>query len=183
MNDLITTHEINDTTRIAVYPDYHAESPLEYLGNDIGIFTMSMARGYTPLSVELDDINQRLANIQYNSSDFSGAIDKLFRRADMNYRVLHLQGYSQSEWLEAIIYGTVDDDVLASTGRILDKWFKGDIYTLSIEKLVTYANVDNTDDTHSHWQIQDSISGVYLDAYDSEAVVAEAECHFIFETN
>lgn len=183
MTDVITFHAIDDNTRIAVYPDYQVECPTEYWGNDIGIFTVSQARDLSPLSVELDDINLRLANIQYNSSDFSGALDKLFRRAEMNYRVLHLQGYSQGEWLEAIIYGTVDDDVLASTGRELDQWFKGDVYTLSLETLVTYASVADTSDTHTHWQAEESVSGVYVDAYAYDDVMAEAMQHFPIPVN
>jgi len=183
MSDVITFHAINDNTRIAVYPDYQVECPTEYWGNDIGIFTMSMAGGLSPLSVEIDDINLRLANIQYNSPDFSAAIDKLFRRADMNYRVLHLQGYSQGEWLEAIIYGTVDDDVLASTGRELDQWFKGDIYMLALETQQTYVNVNDPEDTRVEWVMQDSVSNVYIDAYAYDDVIAEAECHFQFPTN
>ena len=177
MNESIAYHALSDTVRVAIYHDYNVECPAEYWDN-VGIFTMSMARNLMPLSKEIGDTNSRLANIQYNASDFSHAIDKLFARAGMNYRVLNLQGYSQGEWLEAIIYGEYDDDTLASLGRELDQWFKGDVYTLTLETLATYANVTDDADTHSHWRIEDSVSNVYLDAYSHDDVIAEAQQHF-----
>jgi hypothetical protein len=176
------TIQLNDTTRLAISQDIHVISPLDYL-DDVGVFTVSHARGLMPLSNSLDDMNVRLANIQYNSSDMHQAIDKLFTRAGMNYKIVHLQGYSQGEWHELIVYGTHDIDVLSSVGRELDQWYKGDVYVISLEELHTYANVNNTDDTHSHWEVTEAIGGVYLDNYlDDEEVIREASMHFTIPT-
>ena len=181
MDNNVTIHKINDTTRIRVDYDYGVECPVDNYGNDIGIFTLTAGHGIKILSNSIDDHNLRLANIQYNSSNLQEALDRHFTRAGMNYKIVHLQGYCQSEWAEVVMYSTMSFDVIDSYVDELKQWWKGDVYILTIETEVTYVNTNNSNDTHTHWEITDSISGIYIDPYDTDKVIDEASQHFMFE--
>jgi hypothetical protein len=75
-----------------------------------------------------------------------------------------LRGYSQGEWCEIVLIrkrNTVWDQEgynIVDTVPYVNAWFAGDIYSIVHEKLETFANVNDPEDTVEQWREVDSIS-------------------------
>jgi hypothetical protein len=167
---------INDTTRVKAYQDEDSYT-LDYIvGDELGVYFMRPYGNYShhnqgDLTSELGYLIGKVDRHQEES-----ALGKYLALAGMKYKFVSLQGYSQSDWAEAVIY-TNEDYHLDSSAEALATWFRGDIYTVCLEKLETYTSPFG-DKTIERWEVQDSIGCITLsDDYTLETV---AKDHFTF---
>lgn len=149
--------QISDTLRVKAYYDSDSYSPDFIVGDELGIYTLRPNRRY---SFDQGDYNDQLRHLndRVNHNQAESAIGKYLALAGMNYQFVSLQGYSQGEWAEVVIYTDQDYDLTASA-EALDTWFKGDIFTVCLEKLHTYTE-HSTGQTIERWEVEDSIGAI-----------------------
>lgn len=160
---------INDTTRVKAYYDSDSYSLDYVVGDELGVYTLDISRGYK--NIEQGDLTGQLAELQdrLTRDQWESGIGKYLALAGMNYKFVSLRGYSQGEWAEVVIYTDEDYD-LKSSAEALDTWFKGDIFTVCLEKLHTYTE-HSTGQTIERWEVEDSIGCItFSDDYTLETV-------------
>lgn len=166
---------INETTRVRAYYDEDSYS-LDYaVGDELGVYTLEISRGYDNIAQgdytkELGYLQDKLTRDQWESG-----IGKYLALAGMKYKFVSLRGYSQGDWAEVVIY-TPDDYDLTASAEALDTWFKGDIFTVCLEKLEVYTNPAGN--TIERWEIEDSIGCItFSDDYTLESVAKDYFIH------
>lgn len=160
--------QLTDTLRVKAYYDEDSYSPDFIVGDELGIFTLRPNHRYRfdqgDYTTQLGYLTDRVSHDQAES-----AIGKYLALAGMKYQFVSLQGYSQGEWAEVVIYTDQDYDLTASA-EALDTWFKGDIFTVCLEKLHTYTE-DSTGQTIQRWEVEDSIGAItFSDDYTLQTV-------------
>lgn len=160
---------INDTTRVRAYYDEDSYSLDYVVGDDLGVYTLDISRGYKDIAQgeytkELGYLQDKLTRDQWESG-----VGKYLALAGMTYKFVSLRGYSQGDWADVVIY-TNDTYDLTASAEALDTWFKGDVYTVCLEKLHTYTE-SSTGQTIERWEIEDSIGCItFSDDYTLETV-------------
>ncbi len=170
---MIETHfdaiEISPTTRVKAYYDTDAE--LDWvIGDDVNIYTVRPLMRY---SFDRGELNRELGYINSNVERHQeqSAMGKYLALAGYNYSFVQLQGYSQGEWAEVVVY-TKEDFDLAGTAYALNEWFKGDVYTIALEELEVYTSPSGN--TIERWEIIDSVGGfIFSDDYTFEKAARE----------
>jgi hypothetical protein len=81
-----------------------------------------------------------------------GKVARIFSRyltfCGVANRIVSLQGYSQSEWCEVVVYLTDDttaeesQTLLANLVAILESWWRGDVYCVERQNRVEYTSAD-----------------------------------------
>lgn len=160
--------QISDNLRVKAYYDQDSYSPDYIVGDELGIYTLRPNNRYSfdqgDYTTQLGYINSNVERHQEQS-----AIGKYLALAGMKYQFVSLQGYSQGEWADVVIYTDQDYDLTASA-EALDTWFKGDIFTVCLEKLHTYTEL-STGQTIQRWEIEDSIGAItFSDDYTLQTV-------------
>jgi hypothetical protein len=79
-------------------------------------------------------------------------------------RRITLQGYSQSEWADAIVYAKSNDLILDSAIESIRAWWRGDVYDLQAQYKKEYTAADG--ETIERWlDYDDARCGGYLLEY------------------
>jgi hypothetical protein len=166
------TIEIDATTRYAAYLDTEFFDYLHDWDHDSwGLFTLAIDRQYRPLKLDTFGINDRLQKVvdwysfSWNDNTLDRQLEKAITRAGYSSRQFSLKGYSQSDWAYVVLYWR-DDAISDITGVIeeLEAWFRGDVYTIALEKLETYKSESGSE--KHYWESVDSIGQVILtDSY------------------
>jgi hypothetical protein len=162
LNEYLTL-EISPTERVAVYQEEGCYPVEDFVGDELGIFTLHKDRFLS--NIEQGDYTKELHELvdKVNRDQEQSAIGKYLSTAGFKYKFVSLRGHSQSEWAEVVIYGK--EDWMLSNEDTLKAWFRGDVFTLAHEKLVTFTSPDS-DRTIDSWEIIDSIGGVMLENYE-----------------
>lgn len=145
MNNPIEVIEIDATNRYALYhDDYGLDYLKEWDWDGLGIATLSISRDLRPLELELGEHNDRIREIMEHAQtrdDRYPAISKHFERAGYHFEFVNLQGYSQGEWAEVVVFA--DPEYWPhGTGGFMEEfraWFRGDIYVVAWEELIVYT--------------------------------------------
>lgn len=168
LNEYLTL-EISPTERVAVYPEEQCFPVSDFVGDELGIFTLHKDRSLS--NIEQGDYTKELHELmdRVNRDQEESAIGKYLATAGFYYRFVSLRGYSQSDWADVVIYSKDATDLTYETN--LESWFRGDIYTLSHEKLITFTSPD-TDRVIESWEILDSIGAVMLENYEDTKAFA-----------
>jgi len=160
---------INETTRVRAYYDEDSYS-LDYaVGDELGVYTLDISRGYG--NIEQGNYTKELGYLQdkLTRDQWESGLGKYLALAGMKYQFVSLRGYSQGDWADVVIYTNEDYDLNASA-ETLDTWFKGDIFTVCLEKLEVYTNLAGN--TIERWEIEDSIGCItFSKDYTLETVV------------
>ena len=164
------TIELNGKHR---YAAYLSTERYDYLcdqeWDNWGLYTVAIDRSYAPLSLDTFDLNDQLAQIQewqqhdWNNGELETALSKSISRNGYSHIYLNLRGYSQSDWAYVVLYW--NEDWLSDVSGIineLEAWFRGDVYTIALEELVTYTNAARPMGIIERWEIVDSTSQVIL---------------------
>lgn len=164
---------INDTTRVKAYYDSDSHSLDFIVGDELGVYFIRPTRNYDrhnqgDYTYQLTELNYKVR--YHNNTDMvESAIGKYLALAGMNYQFVSLRGYSQGDWADVVIY-TDEDYGLTASAEALDTWFKGDIYTVCLEKLHTYTE-HSTGQSIERWEVEDSIGAItFSDDYTLETV-------------
>ena len=164
------TITLDETRRVSVFHGEYNESPTEWEWS-VGLYTLS--KGYWVSDYRMDYRNQNdeldslVRSIGYQDVDKDEAIHKHLARAGLSSKTVNLRGSTQSEWWTAIVYGEEDEfDALIDA---MTAYLTGQVFVVDLEQLHTYADVDNADSTHTHWESVERIGGIYLDRTDEDA--------------
>jgi hypothetical protein len=172
MDNIAKEIEVDSTHRYLV--EYDNGSDFEWVvGDSLGFQATQVARFMNPLRTrdQYGDVFQRIVSEQY-PDDFVGGwwkVERIFtlylRLSGIPYKRVSLQGYSQGEWCEGIAYlpeglsrrwrkdGRERLDSLIST---MEDWWRGDVYQVTSQELVTYHTADGKK-TYQRWeQVEDS---------------------------
>lgn len=169
------TIEITDRERVCAYPDMSSYTLEDIIGEEYGVVVLDGPRSmsHTYLSYgnthHMEDAIRGLADNFYRGSS-TGWWDRRNRAIHLYLNlsgfdsVIHtLQGYSQGEWCEIVLFRKRDVDWhitdynIVNTIPYVNAWFAGDIYSVTHEKLVTYVNPEDTEDTIDRWNEIDAI--------------------------
>jgi hypothetical protein len=135
------------------------------------LFTVAIDRQYKPLSLDTFGINDRLQTIvdrysfSWNDNTLNTQLEKAITRAGYRAMTFSLTGYSQGDWAYVVVYWR-DEAINDITGVLeeLEAWFRGDVYTIALEKLETYKNESGSE--KHYWECVESIGQVILtDSY------------------
>jgi hypothetical protein len=163
MHDYLNEHltlEISPTERVAVYIEQDYFPVEDFVGDELGIFTLHKDRSLS--NIERGEHSQALHELmdRVNRDQEESAIGKYLSLHNLHYRFIKLRGYSQSDWADVVIYGT--EEWMLLNDDTLQSWFRGDVFTLAHEKLATFTSAD-TDLVLDKWITLDSIGAVILD--------------------
>ena len=155
---------LDNGQRLALWPEYGQISYEEILGDLIGVQTLDIDRGLTPIQTKdehRDQIAQIIERHGRHGEKTETAISKHFTRAGLSYEFVSLRGYSQSDWAEVVMYGDKEFfGNLRLEANVLDAWFKGEIYNLTLESLKTYKAEDG--ESLGRWEIEDAIGQICI---------------------
>lgn len=164
--------QVNENYRYAAYPEMDYLDYLHDWDHDAwGIYTLGIDRQYRPLSLDTFGINDRLQRVQdnyafsWNDNTLDKQIEKAITRAGYKSMTFSLKGYSQGDWAYVVLYWR-DDAISDITGvrEELEAWFRGDVYTITLEKLDTYKN-ESGNEKH-YWECVESLGQViFTDSY------------------
>jgi hypothetical protein len=171
LNEYLTL-EISPTERVAVYPEEQCFPVEDFVGDELGIFTLHKDRHLSNIEQGTENgLLHRLMD-KVNRDQEESAIGKYLATAGFSYKFVSLRGYSQSDWADVVIYAK--DPSLLLNEDSLKSWFRGDIYYLSHEKLVTFTSPDS-DRVIESWETLDSIGAVMLDNYEDTKAFARVD--------
>jgi hypothetical protein len=166
---------LSETERVVVEIDNSNYDYTDIVGDCLGVISLRTARGYA-------DIGQGTHNTQlvairdkffHEPDKARRAIELYLSLAGQHSRFVALQGYSQSDWADVIIYG--DGDWIEHSIPALSDWWKGDVYLLSLQTKKTYANVADLDDRIDQWETIECVAGITLsDDYTIEQAIGDS---------
>jgi hypothetical protein len=176
---------IDDRTRVVVEYDLDAgdDCPLEWQG--AGYVSIRNAYHGSPFTVDpaetADTVRHIVDQLDGARGDVEGAIEtaivKHYARQGYVAARLDLRGSSQSDWHDGYVYVIRENaEWLEGMGETLQQWYEGAVYVLTLQRLETWTN--EAGETRDTWESHDSMGGVYVDAWDDAAVLAEAMQHF-----
>jgi hypothetical protein len=166
--ELLMTIDVNEEYRYAAYGE---NEHYDYLNDqdwdNWGLYTVAIDRNYSPLTLDTFDLNAQLARIQewhqhdWNNGELEKALDKAISRNGYSRIYLNLRGYSQSDWAYVVLYWREEwlSDVSGLINE-LEAWFRGDVYTIALERLETYTAASGSQ--IKRWEIVDAIGRVIL---------------------
>jgi len=161
--------EIDETTRVVVTPDESGYSIEEYLGDGVGIQTLSVSRYLYEVSTsdEVTKVVSRVKDsIHYHSHDDytekrERVIGAWLTAKGYSYEFVGLQGYTQGDWAEVVVYAKADEiESLKPIVKDVRALWRGDVYTLTLQKSKVYTAEDG--DILTDWEWIDAIGGVIL---------------------
>lgn len=155
--------------RIALWLENSQVALEDIIGDIVSYQTLDIARGYYPITTN-DEHAPEIAEIveqdkRGNITDLEAAISTHLERAGMAVKFVSLRGYSQGEWADIVIYAPQDYSIdLDGCADDIKAWFRGDIFTLTIDKLKTYTAQDG--ETVAKWITEQETSLVAItDSY------------------
>lgn len=166
---------LDDKTRAVAYYDQSQVPLADVIGEDFGVYTISNARWHNhitqgPLTDDLNRLSRAREYYDWDDDRFQRAIELYLAFRGLNHQFLTLQGYSQGEWHEVVVYG---DYELKDSIRTLRDWYRGDVYVIALETLHVYTE-EATGQTIERWEIEEAIGAVILDdEYTIEACVRD----------
>lgn len=165
---------LTDRERVCVYPDQTCYALEDVIGEEYGVIVLGGGRNITGVYGDVHDVERavrELADKFYRGSS-NGWWDKRNRAIHLYLNlsgfdsVIHtLQGYSQGDWAEVVVlrkrsYGNTSN--IVDVVSYVNAWFAGDIYSVIHEKLDTYVNLEDTEDTIERWNEIDAIHCVMM---------------------
>jgi hypothetical protein len=155
---------LDNNQRLALWPELYQVEFEEILGDLIGVQTLSISRGLRKLETDdkhRDQIAKIIDRLEGSEYETRTAIAKHLTRAGLVCQFVNLNGYSQSDWAEVVIYGDKEFfGNLTAEANVLDAWFKGEIYNLTLESLKTYTAEDG--ESLGRWEIEDALGQICI---------------------
>ena len=162
---------LGEKHRIALHrQEYASENPITAYYDHIGCWTVNQARGLNPIHVNVDDnVQETIRRVtdeteSNNHRDLTNEIvHELERIHGLVVLPVSLQGYSQGEWMEVILFvkpgnepGMVAESILDHIRQDFTAWFRGDVYIIALEELITYTAPNGK--TITRWEGVDEVA-------------------------
>lgn len=161
MKETVQVHQLDAKSRVAVYYEEDYERIVDSLQNAgvSGIQTIKHGRFMSPIGTS-DSIADVVSRIRYSyqwrydcDAKVEEVLTRYLKQAGIPFIQKTLQGYSPSEWHDVVIYA-VDKgmtlEALEAEVEFIDALYKGDVFRLVVEELVTYT-ADNGN-TIQRWE-------------------------------
>lgn len=186
----MTTNEINRvqiTPKLAVSVEYDpTHYTLEELAGDAefwGVFWIPNRFEKLDTKNNIGPITEELAQTYRHAGEYLDGEDlesALIKRATRAGYVARVECFSDYNYWKTAVYYAQDSDWLDGIRDEINTWFRGEIYTLTIDELTTWTNAKL--ETRETWDTIESVSGVTtgLNVYDSEHLKALAAEHFSY---
>jgi len=153
--------------RIALYHDTSSVSYEEFLGDLIGVQTFRIASRLRPMATndgETEAINEIYERLGSNTEALHEAVTKHFERLGKSCVFVDLNGYSQGEWAEVVLYANKGDiNEWAGVIEEVKSYWRGDVFTVALERLKLYTAEDG--EKIGEWETLDATGGVILSDY------------------
>jgi hypothetical protein len=173
---------LGDKHRIALHRDEVPvfANPVEEQEGEVGCFPVRTARGLNGVFADTDTCDElkELASATEATeySDLQNEMVEYLEKKGLEVLPVALRGYGQSEWMDVLLwtnpnrYGgesksAVARNVLSHVARDLGCWFRGDVYVLAVEELITYTAPNGA--TIERWEPVDDVDPVYQNYFDS----------------
>jgi hypothetical protein len=173
--------QLNSFFRIAMrLEDGQDVNPVQEQEGHIGAWTIRSARGYNGIFAVDGDIEEGIKNVVEitESSTYvdlqNEIVHYLEREHGLTVMSARLRGHSQSEWMDTILWTKSDPELggepaalaqLNGTRQELQCWFAGDVYSLTVEELVTYHGPDGK--TIERWETAETVDAVHGNYFDA----------------
>ena len=173
---------LGDKYRIALHRDDSPmfDNPVSEMEGEIGCFPVRTARGYngvfadTETCDELKELARETEATEY--SDLQTEMIDYLEKKGLEVMPVSLRGYSQGEWTDVLLWTSRDKygvennsavarNYLSHVARDLGCWFRGDVYVLAVEELITYTAPNGA--TIDRWEPVDDVDPVYQNYFDS----------------
>jgi len=159
--------------RIALHrQEFASDNPLTAYYDHVGCWTVNQARGLNPIHVNVDDnVQETILRVteeteSNNYRDLTNEIvDELERIHGLIVLPLSLQGYSQGEWMEVVLFTRPSVTRMAALNSLehirqdFTAWFRGDVYGLAVEELITYTAPNGK--TIDRWETVENVDPVW----------------------
>jgi len=165
---------LGDKHRIAIYrQEWDTPNPLEAYYDSTSCWTVRTARGLNPIFSAVDDGTEELIRRvtaeteSHTYADLQNEIVDALERSEFEFVVMpaSLQGYSQGDWLDVILFQERGVEPESATRVLLDHvrldleaWFRGDVYVIALEELVTYTAPNGK--TIDRWEAVEDVPAV-----------------------
>ena len=166
---------MGDKYRIALHrQEFASENPLTEYYDHVGCWTVNQARGLNPIHANVDDNVQetiRRVTDETESNNYRDLTNEIVHELERIHGLIvwpvSLQGYSQGEWMEVVLFvkplsdepGLVALNVLDHARQDLTAWFRGDVYGLAVEELITYTAPNGK--TIDRWETVEDVDPVW----------------------
>lgn len=158
------------------------ENPIETLGGEVGCFPVRTARGLNGVFGDLETCDElmqiskdALLKADYDTDTPTEDLIKHLEGKGLEVLPVDLRGYSQGEWMDVLLWTSRDKYGLEDNGPVarnflehvssdLGCWFRGDVYTLAVEELVTYHGPNGK--TIVRWETVENVDPVYENYFD-----------------
>lgn len=174
---VVRTIEVDDTHRLVLSYDIYAENPLVDWDLEAGMYPLDiderelsrekLTLDYKGLVDGLDRLRDRLSG-----EDLYTAVNKNLHRNGMVAVFKTFYGQCRSDAFRAVVFSE-NADYAQGLIDTFNQYYSGQVYVVSLEKKVTYVNVDDAEDSHTHWEVVEQVHGCYLNDTDSNSEVAE----------
>ncbi len=155
---------LDNNQRLALWPELYQIEFEEILGDLIGVQTLSISSGLREIKTDdthRDQVAEIIDRLGRYEEETKTAISKHLTRAGLSYEFVSLRGYSQGDWAEVVIYGDKEFfGNLRFEANVLDAWWKGEVYTLTLENLKTYSATDG--ESLARWEIEDALGQICI---------------------
>ena len=160
--------------RIALHrQESDSENPLTAYYDNAGCWTVSMARGLNPIHANVDDnVRETILRVtaETESDNYRDLTNEIVHELEKIHGLVvlpvSLQGYSQGEWMEVVLFTmptiqpqSVARNTLDHVRQDLTAWFRGDVYRLAVEELITYTAPNGK--TIERWEPVEDVDPVW----------------------
>lgn len=193
MSNAIFETKLSDTLRVRAYVDESSYAVSDLIGETDdyqGVFFMP-SRGYYgaldyftskhnsdgKLTDELVSLSQTLQDFKTYDEQAEDLLTHV-TRAGYLAKKYALRGYMQSDYAEVIVYAK--GDYLDGIAETLEQWFRGDVYTISLERLEVFISPTSGRDLE-YWESEDSISCILLESGSDDELKGIANSYFDYD--
>ena len=158
----------NGLRAVARYDEYREDWTQVANERGIQVFTLNAPRGY--LTAKTNDKHQEVLQMiatdyayDRNKTEASNLIGTHFEAfKDISWLMVSFTGYSQGDWLEAVIYSDEGYGVadLKDVAEDLENIWRGECYVVSIEKPKVYTATDGS--TLTEWLADEDYEDTYV---------------------
>jgi len=175
--------------RIALHrQEFASENPLTEYYDEVGAWSVSQARGFNPMRVNVDDnVGETIRRVteETEADNYRDLTNEIVHELEKIHGLVvlpvSLQGYSQGDWMEVVLFmkptapsGYSPNSTRAVLDHVrqdLTAWFRGDVYGLAVEELITYTAPNGK--TIDRWEPVEDVDPVWDNYFYERPAVEE----------
>ena len=183
----INTVQINEKLRVSAHYDECTEDPRDW-DTYVSIHPLRMNGRYIPPNPGDNTNEYEIDDIYSHNDNYETAIKKHFTRLNTLCEIVNLN--CDRSWIGEFVFYIEPEKIneigkgheqhyLDSTIKEYKQYASGEVYSVAIEKLETWANTKG--DTKETWETEDSLCDIYENVYDDDTLLLIASEYFGIE--